>query len=74
MFETVAIVGATGAVGTIIRELLEQRKFPCRRIKFLASGRSAGKALLFAGRQFLFDPVLGYILEKRYFSSMASRC
>ena len=38
MFETVAIVGATGAVGTIIRELLEQREFPCRRVKFLASG------------------------------------
>ncbi len=51
MFETVAIVGATGAVGTIIRELLEQREFPCRRIKFLASGRSAGKKITFAGQE-----------------------
>ncbi len=49
MFESVAIVGATGAVGTIIRQLLEERKFPCRRIKFLASSRSAGKTIRFAG-------------------------
>ena len=42
MFESVAVVGATGAVGTIIRELLEARKFPFAQIKFLASDRSAG--------------------------------
>ena len=51
MFETVAVVGATGAVGSIIRELLEARKFPHRRLKFLASGRSAGSRLVFAGRE-----------------------
>jgi aspartate-semialdehyde dehydrogenase len=51
VFETVAIVGATGAVGTIIRELLERRAFPCKRVKLLASGRSAGKQISYAGRQ-----------------------
>lgn len=49
MFETVAVVGATGAVGTIIRKLLEERKFPCQQIKFLASKRSAGTRIDFAG-------------------------
>jgi len=51
VFETIAIVGATGAVGTIIRELLEQRAFPFQRIKFLASARSAGTKITFAGQE-----------------------
>lgn len=50
MFDSLAVVGATGAVGTIILKLLEERKFPYQRIKFLASGRSAGKTLTFAGQ------------------------
>jgi aspartate-semialdehyde dehydrogenase len=37
-------------VGTLIRELLEKRKFPHKRLKFLASGRSAGKQIPFAGK------------------------
>src|SRR6185437_7785199 len=45
----------TGAVGTIIRELLEQRKFPHRQIKFLASARSAGKTLTFNGKQHIIE-------------------
>ena len=55
MFDSVAVVGATGAVGTIIRELLEARKFPCNRIKFLASRRSAGKRLAFAGKEVVVE-------------------
>jgi aspartate-semialdehyde dehydrogenase len=51
MFDTIAIVGATGAVGTIIRELLEQRNFPTKKLRLLASGRSAGKQLAFRGEQ-----------------------
>ncbi len=50
MFETVAVVGATGAVGTIIRELLEQRRFPAKTWRFLASARSAGQQIAFAGQ------------------------
>ena len=48
MFDSIAVVGATGAVGTIIRQLLEDRKFPFEKIKFLSSHRSAGKVLEFA--------------------------
>ena len=51
MFDSVAIVGATGAVGRIIRELLEERNFPIERVKFLASKRSAGTTIPFRGQQ-----------------------
>jgi aspartate-semialdehyde dehydrogenase len=50
VYDSVAVVGATGAVGTIILKLLESRKFPFRTIKFLASKRSAGKTITFCGR------------------------
>jgi aspartate-semialdehyde dehydrogenase len=49
VFESIAIVGATGAVGQLIRTMLEERDFPLQRIKFLASARSAGSKLKFAG-------------------------
>jgi aspartate-semialdehyde dehydrogenase len=49
VYETVAIVGATGAVGTLIRQMLEERNFPFRKLKFLASARSAGTKIKFAG-------------------------
>ena len=50
MFKRIALVGATGAVGTLIRQLLEQRKFPHTKITFLASQRSAGTRLEFDGQ------------------------
>jgi len=43
------VVGATGAVGRIIRQLLAERNFPLPRIKFLASARSAGTKIDFRG-------------------------
>ncbi len=51
MFESIAIVGATGAVGQIIRRLLVEREFPHSKITFLASARSAGSTIEFAGQQ-----------------------
>ncbi|MDR0329005.1 MAG: aspartate-semialdehyde dehydrogenase [Planctomycetaceae bacterium] len=55
MYESIAVVGATGAVGTIILELLEKRKFPFKTIKFLASKRSAGKTIKFAGKSYTIE-------------------
>jgi aspartate-semialdehyde dehydrogenase len=52
VFDSIAIVGATGAVGTLIRTMLEEREFPFETIKFLASARSAGSTIEFAGRKF----------------------
>jgi len=46
---TVAIVGATGAVGAELIGCLERREFPMDRLRLLASGRSAGRKLLFRG-------------------------
>jgi aspartate-semialdehyde dehydrogenase len=45
----VAILGATGAVGTELLSLLEQRHFPVESLKLLASPRSAGQQLSFRG-------------------------
>ena len=49
MYESLAVVGATGAVGRFIRQLLEERDFPLKDIRFLASARSAGSQLTFRG-------------------------
>ncbi|MDI6755703.1 MAG: aspartate-semialdehyde dehydrogenase [Thermodesulfobacteriota bacterium] len=46
---SVAVVGATGAVGQEMIKTLEQRRFPVGAIKLLASERSAGKELPFNG-------------------------
>ena len=40
---TVAILGATGAVGQEMKRVLEERNFPVGKLKLLASTRSAGK-------------------------------
>lgn len=45
----VAVVGATGAVGTEMLRVLQERKFPVARIRLLASARSAGRRLAFNG-------------------------
>ncbi|HJV65310.1 MAG TPA: aspartate-semialdehyde dehydrogenase [Geomonas sp.] len=46
----VAVVGATGAVGSQMIECLEERDFPVGKIKLLASSRSAGEVLEFRGK------------------------
>ncbi|MCS1391435.1 aspartate-semialdehyde dehydrogenase [Lysinibacillus boronitolerans] len=52
---TVAVVGATGAVGTKMMEQLIKRKFPIGHIKFLASARSAGKSIEFNGETYTIE-------------------
>lgn len=47
----VAIVGATGAVGEVLLELLEEREFPVENLFLLASERSAGTSLSFKGKR-----------------------
>jgi aspartate-semialdehyde dehydrogenase len=46
----VAIMGATGAVGTSFLKILEERSFPVKNIRLLASERSKGKKLKFGGK------------------------
>ena len=59
----VAIVGATGAVGEALIEILEQRKFPVAELFLLASERSAGRRLQFCGKSVMIQE-----LEKFDFS------
>ena len=51
----IAIVGATGAVGEEMRLCLEQRKFPVGKLTVLASARSAGKRIPFAGQEVVVE-------------------
>jgi len=46
---TIAIAGATGAVGGAMLDVLERRNFPVKSLKLLASSRSIGKILKFKG-------------------------
>src|ERR1700726_3539726 len=50
MAVNVAIVGATGAVGQEVLQILAERKFPIKNLLLLASARSAGKKIEFAGK------------------------
>lgn len=47
----VCILGATGAVGEAMLDILEQRKFPVRNLYPLASSRSAGSTVTFNGKE-----------------------
>ena len=57
MEPSVAVVGATGAVGEVMRQVLVDRKFPFRAIKFLASDRSAGKQIEFKGKTYTLEAI-----------------
>ncbi|CAG7856590.1 aspartate-semialdehyde dehydrogenase [biofilm metagenome] len=48
-FYSVAVVGATGAVGEAMLSILEERKFPVGEVHALASSKSAGKRIPFQG-------------------------
>ena len=53
----VAVVGATGQVGKVMRRLLEERNFPVKSIRFFASARSAGTVLPYAGHDIVVEDV-----------------
>ncbi len=46
-----AVVGATGQVGTVMRALLEERAFPADHVRLFASARSPGRRLTFRGEE-----------------------
>ena len=72
----VAVAGATGAVGEVMLRVLEERKFPVRRIKLLASERSVGKILKFQGEEIKVEQLSASAFEGvdiALFSAGASR-
>ncbi len=54
---SLAVVGATGAVGELIRTVLAERGFRPTTIKFLASAKSAGKTVEFLGKTYPVEPI-----------------
>ena len=54
---TLAIVGATGQVGKVLRDLLAERDFPLEKIRYFASARSAGKTLDWRGQPVVVEDV-----------------
>ena len=55
---TVAVVGATGAVGEELLALLAERRFPVRNLRLFASARSAGRTLHALGRDVAVEPLV----------------
>lgn len=60
----VAVVGATGAVGETMLEILEQRDFPVENVYPLASARSAGKRIPFKGKHLLVEDLSDFDFSK----------
>ncbi len=54
---SVAVIGATGQVGTVMLEILAERAFPIRELRLLATSRSAGTALRYAGETVIIEDV-----------------
>ncbi|MGO2931258.1 aspartate-semialdehyde dehydrogenase [Microbacterium sp.] len=54
---SVAIVGATGQVGTVMREIIAERAFPIRELRLFSSSRSAGTAIDFGGVDVIVEDV-----------------
>ncbi|MDY3126868.1 MAG: aspartate-semialdehyde dehydrogenase [Corynebacterium sp.] len=52
---TIAVVGATGQVGRVMRSILEERNFPADKVRFFASPRSAGTELEFKGEKIIVE-------------------
>jgi aspartate-semialdehyde dehydrogenase len=53
----IGVVGATGQVGAVVRQLLAERAFPVDEIRFFASSRSAGTVIAFAGHDIVVEDV-----------------
>ena len=59
----VAVAGATGAVGIEMLKVLAQRAFPASEVRALASSRSAGKRLAFAGGELTVEEMTAASFE-----------
>ena len=60
----VAVVGATGAVGETMMEILEERNFPIGNLYPLASERSAGKKIYFKGKSITIEDLATFDFSK----------
>ena len=51
----VAVLGATGQVGTVMRAILEEREFPVDDLRLFATSRSAGRRIAFRGDEVVVE-------------------
>lgn len=59
MNKVIAVVGATGQVGTEVLKILNERNFPLSQLRLFASSRSAGRTIEFQGREILVEDIEG---------------
>ena len=62
----IAVAGATGAVGTEIIQILEQRDFPIDNLYLLASSKSKGKKIEFKEREILVEDLAEFDFKKAH--------
>ena len=62
----VAVVGATGAVGEVMLEILAERKFPVDKLYALASERSAGKTISYGDRRITISNLADFDFSKAH--------
>ncbi|HVT36050.1 MAG TPA: aspartate-semialdehyde dehydrogenase [Nevskiaceae bacterium] len=60
----VAVVGATGAVGEVMLEILHERKFPVGKVYALASERSAGTRVKFGNQELVVEDLASFDFSK----------
>lgn len=60
---TVAVVGATGAVGKEMVQVLEERRFPVGKLRLFASTRSAGETISFMGQDYIVELLQDDVFE-----------
>jgi aspartate-semialdehyde dehydrogenase len=59
MSASIAVVGATGQVGTEVLKILDERKFPISNLRLFASSRSAGSKIQFQGKDITVENIDG---------------
>jgi aspartate-semialdehyde dehydrogenase len=60
----IAVVGATGVVGSTFLKVLEERDFPFENIYFMASAKSAGNTLTFKGKNYIIEELTENSFDK----------
>jgi aspartate-semialdehyde dehydrogenase len=60
----IAVVGASGMVGNMMRTVLEERNLPIENIYFMASSRSAGKTITFMGKDYVIEELTENSFDK----------
>ena len=59
MSKAIAVVGATGQVGTEVLKILHERSFPISSLRLFASARSAGSTVVFQGKEYVVEDIEG---------------